>query len=106
MRLQSSLQEKDGGKAKSDALVRRGTQTWTQRVPTNEHVRALEGPAAWAFLWVCSSVGRGPLPPGELPLREGTGSRSPVEPAVAANDQLLMYLPGEPVPRYPYYMVE
>lgn len=32
-RLQSSLQEKDGGKAKSDALVRGGTQAWTQRVP-------------------------------------------------------------------------
>lgn len=76
-RLRSSLQKKDGEKDKSDALVQGTIQTWAQRVPTNEHLRGLEGPAAKEFLWVCSSVGRESFPPGALLPREGSLSRSP-----------------------------
>lgn len=59
-----------GEKAKSDALVQGGTQAWAQRVPTNERLRTLKGPRAQQFPWVCSSLGRGAIPPGELVPRE------------------------------------
>lgn len=89
-RLQSSPSKRRMEEKPSDALVQGGTQAWTQSVPTNEHIRALEGPAAYEFFWVCSSVGRGPLPLGE----KAPSPEASIEPAVVANDLLIMYLLG------------
>lgn len=66
----------DGGKVESNAPVQGGTHAWTQKVTNSKHFKALKGPTAQEFFWVCCSVEREPMPPGELLPKEDVISRS------------------------------